>query len=294
MNSQQSLMPNLKKYLSDVLHLEQALFTARQIKEEMQRQIEVISNAHEIEMPQSPVRENLFLMPIAIIGGGFILGAVFGLFFFPIWGTFIKWCVIISSVLASVVFYSTLSDNKDNQRDYESQKRNTVEEINRITAEQPLILAILNEKQAEVDKFVIETQSILDTLYNLNIIGAKYRHFVAIASICEYFVNDICFTLGADTVTGHIGAYAMYDKEVRDNIIIEKLGIIIENLQEIRDTQYLLYEAINETNQILQEIAGKLSGIKTATIVTAAVSIATAYYARQSAKNTSVLVDYRM
>ena len=58
----------------------------------------------------------------------------------------------------------------------------------------------------------------LVSFYSKNIIYPKYRGLVPIAAFYEYFNSGRC-----DTLTGHEGAYNIYETEIRMNIIIAKL-----------------------------------------------------------------------
>ena len=81
------------------------------------------------------------------------------------------------------------------------------------------------------------------------------------------------------------GAYNLYENELRQNIIIEKLDVIINSLEQIKANQYLLYEAIQEANQALLDItdmAEKVSNIESNTALTA-------YNSKVIADNTKVL-----
>ena len=89
------------------------------------------------------------------------------------------------------------------------------------------------EKLTKAEK---ETDSALRTFYSCDVIYPKYRTLPALTSICEYFESGRC-----DTLTGVNGAYNLYEDEVRKDRIISQLNTIIEQLDSIRNNQYLLY-----------------------------------------------------
>ena len=95
-----------------------------------------------------------------------------------------------------------------------------------------------------------ECQTALKKLYDMDVIFPKYRNLLAVAQIYEYIAAGRCSKL-----EGHEGAYNLYESELRQNIIIGKLDQAIQVLEEIRDTQYMIYSAIQESNKLLQQVA---------------------------------------
>lgn len=101
-----------------------------------------------------------------------------------------------------------------------------------------------------------ETQQILNNFYSKNIIYPKYRGLVPIAAFYEYFNSGRC-----DTLTGHEGAYNIYETEIRMNVIIAKLDDVIYRLDEIRDRQYALYDAIENANVVVNNMNNTINGL---------------------------------
>lgn len=89
----------------------------------------------------------------------------------------------------------------------------------------------------------------LDNLYNENIIFPKYRNLVAITAINEYLLSGRCKTL-----EGPDGAYNLYETELRQNIIITQLSNILDNLEQIKCNQFSLYQELQKSNAIINEI----------------------------------------
>ena len=65
----------------------------------------------------------------------------------------------------------------------------------------------------------------------------------------EYFESGRCSQL-----EGHEGAYNLYENELRMNVIIGKLEDIIERLDDIKQTQYIIASAIQEGNRQLNSL----------------------------------------
>lgn len=102
-----------------------------------------------------------------------------------------------------------------------------------------------------------QTCSTLNALYAKNIIYSKYQNdLVAICMFHEYFESGRC-----NALTGHEGAYNIYEQELRMGIIIGKLDIIIEKLDEIQSNQYALYTAVKQISNQQARILNSLQQI---------------------------------
>lgn len=122
------------------------------------------------------------------------------------------------------------------------------------------VCALVKKEMAPLRHSLSETKKTLAAYYATDIIFPKYRNFVSMNTIYEYFASGRCSEL-----TGANGAYNLYEAEVRQNVIINSLDKIIDSLQQIRNNQYMLYDAISETNQILTVISKDASRIERAT-----------------------------
>lgn len=136
-----------------------------------------------------------------------------------------------------------------------------------------------------------KTKQALTQLYSADWIHPKYRNMVAMCTIYEYFDTGRCTTL-----TGPDGAYNLYEAELRQNLIINKLDSIISQLEAIKSNQYVLYCELVETNKMVKRIASGVDDIVKTThaIVdsaetTAACAQITASCAQTTAKNTEAL-----
>lgn len=78
---------------------------------------------------------------------------------------------------------------------------------------------------------ISNSEKLLTQLYAQDIIHPKYRNFLAIAQIYEYFDTGRCTELG-----GANGAYNLYESELRQNIIIDRLDVIVSQLQMLNRT----------------------------------------------------------
>lgn len=137
------------------------------------------------------------------------------------------------------------------------------------------------------------------------ILFPKYATLPAVTTMYEYFVTGRC-----SEFTGPNGAYNLYESELRQNTIIEKLDVITYKLDEIKANQYTLYQAMQSVNaqlsslnnaannitkqlgtmnNTLSNIDSNVSDIRTLSSVTAYNTAVTAYYSKANAELTNSL-----
>lgn len=117
---------------------------------------------------------------------------------------------------------------------------------NRINSYKNRIVDIKNQRA--------QIQAVLDQYYSVNIVYPKYRALIPITMFCEYIDSGRCVTL-----EGHEGAYNIYENELRQNVIISKLDGISSRLDSIKSSQYLLYNAITDANNISNQLVSNFS-----------------------------------
>lgn len=101
----------------------------------------------------------------------------------------------------------------------------------------------IEEKMSIIKNQYLETNNILQSYYDLGIIDNKYRYFDAISKIYEYFESGKCSKL-----TGHGGAYNLFEEEVVLNGIILRSKEIVHQLENIKQNQRTLYSVLQESN----------------------------------------------
>lgn len=129
-----------------------------------------------------------------------------------------------------------------------------------------------------------ETKRALKKLYETDIIFPKYRDMVAMCTMYEYFASGRCSQL-----TGPDGAYNLYEAELRQNLIINRLDTIVNSLEAIKQNQYTLYQEMRETNKTLNNISSDIRGILNNTEDIANTSRITAHCSYVTAKNTDAI-----
>lgn len=100
------------------------------------------------------------------------------------------------------------------------------------------------------EESIVPSEMFLQSLYNMNVLFPKYRNLIAVSQIYEYIASGRCTEL-----EGPNGAYNLYESELRQNNIISKLDVIINQLELIQQTQSMLYSAIQQSNRLLENIS---------------------------------------
>lgn len=286
-----------KKYLKSVFDIESALYQNQQLVENYSnKRIEETPQKPQQKNfmpPERPPEIDTKKFKATFTVSSFIVVCIFAisgfLGFFLLWfGMESKEFDAIVRIFAGIVFllislFSCWVMFRDRKLQInEAKKKNKLlydrelSEYNRLVAQESKEYAIKLQEYSEKSRdYRIETQSQLKKLnaltdvlnerlkklYNQNVIYEKYRNFVAIATIYEYFDSGRCFAL-----EGPNGAYNMYEREIRANTIISSLAQIITDLDQIKNGQYALYKEIRRSNE---EVTYLLNNIKNTQVVTA-------------------------
>ena len=104
---------------------------------------------------------------------------------------------------------------------------------------------------------LVALEEALQAVYDENVIFPKYRNFVAITTINEYLMSGRCSEL-----EGPNGAYNLYEMELRQNIVIAQLSSIVDNLEQIRNNQFSLYEELRESNRTINALLDEAREMK--------------------------------
>lgn len=277
-------------YLENVCKLENDKFALKQTKESLQNKIRRLGHPENIDEPD--IKSLVYFDELF----AFIFGAILPimlLFDFTvgliiIWFTSFKFIIGLTlGVMAIVaVIDSTISviknsihNNKEKKRyEYESSK-----DRHRLHKENQQI-DIYKQHISKIDSQISALNKTLDKLYDYDILYKKYRgNVVAVNTIYDYFKAGRVTSLSAYGFD--IGAYNLYENELRQNIIIDKLDVIITKLEELKNIMYMLYDAVKDAMNVMDRIssmADKVSEISQNTALTA-------YNSKVIADNTSVL-----
>lgn len=115
-------------------------------------------------------------------------------------------------------------------------------------------LNVCQEEAEAAQQALSDAVTHLESVYSCNIVFPKYRSLPAVATMCEYLETGRCSELsGAD------GAYNLYESEIRTNRVIAQLDAIQDSLLDIKNNQYLLYEAVQSLNSSISILNSNLS-----------------------------------
>lgn len=178
--------------------------------------------------------------------------------------------------------------------DMEIYERREAEEKQRYDNE--YAIAESNYKQASqlvvaLERPLVEAKSLLEKLYSLGFIFPKYRNLIAMCTIYEYYMTG-----RVSELEGPNGAYNLYESELRQNLIINKLDTIITQLEQVKENQFILYQEVQKTNKTLNGISQDIKGILDTTmkienkteLISRATNL-TAYYSQITAHNTEAI-----
>lgn len=107
----------------------------------------------------------------------------------------------------------------------------------------------LNDEYALLVDERKKTKAVLNKFYSTNVIYPKYRSLPAIASLFEYMLSERCYGL-----TGHEGAYNLYENELRLGHIISTLDSISSDIKEIKQNQRMLYDVVSESQKMTKSM----------------------------------------
>lgn len=130
-----------------------------------------------------------------------------------------------------------------------------------------MIISIENAASTEIKRIndaIYSTKVALNKVYAKGIIFPKYQNFIAVCSLYEYLSSGRC-----NSLEGHEGAYNIYESELRQDLILIKLDIVISQLEDIKKNQYTLYQKMCEIKSAVSSISYQMGELlkKTDTII---------------------------
>lgn len=284
----------LKEYLGIAVDMEESIFLQENLMTNIKAQIEKLKTSQKFTDPIAPVEPQYPTLPthkkrhgvLGIIAGSiglFCLGCVVGNLLgfgaddfdgLPLILAIIT--LLVAPVFCWIVY--CVEDNKKHNTMYWNE-RNRLEtayqtsmqnyRIQVTTYQDTLIknqwkrqqdeakrntkTIFLQGQQEELEKSLSESRSCLQKIYEKNIIFPKYRNLVMVCSLYEYICAGRCTEL-----EGHEGAYNILETEIRLDRIISQLNLVVSNLEQIKRNQFMLYSAVQESNQRLSQITGAI------------------------------------
>lgn len=264
----------MKQYLKDIYTIEKELYCSKTASQKILNKINSLGQRKEVKYDTIKDDQDDFTTKFAFVFLGGFAGAIIGLI-----GGFISGANMIISGIIGIIFCAVIgyvigiisAKKEQNQRKEERQNIYNAD-TERVNSE----LAKIAQYRKQENLFaqnIASCQSALNQLYSLDIIFPKYRNLIAISQFYEYYMSGRCTQL-----EGHEGAYNIFESELRQNVIIAQLNDVLANLEEIKRTQYMIYEAIQESNRILSQIESNTAATAYNTSVIAANSAICARY----------------
>ncbi|MBO5153077.1 MAG: hypothetical protein J6C00_01840 [Eubacterium sp.] len=267
----------LKTYTGHICDLEGRLYAMQIVRKNLINKIRNLKNYKIEELVDEEYVEELYLGDILLTALGLgILGIFVGaamtyIVFSDIFETISpsivtyfgssKMIVLIGGLIGGVLvaffgLFDKISAHKSNVR-RTMEKNILIKKQNKKAAENNKNLIATRNQQANILQFQVDdlnqmiqdTKNVLGCYYQKNIIYPKYWNWVAVASFYEYLSSGRCTSL-----EGHEGAYNIFENESRQDLIIRKLDEVIENLNEIKENQYMLYSEIKQQNETVSKL----------------------------------------
>lgn len=267
----------MTEYFKSIVELERDCYTQSRFINEISQQINNLGRSTSRKKPIEPIpphdgdkygllTENIGILAMAGVGGGAILGILIFVVSSivsenPLGIIQSFFIAAVISVGVGLIVLKTSSNKKSiNEWDkYQREKEQYRHELLQYDdyVKQEIARVRREEKQRdflqhELDQLVEKnrkSKDILKQLYNMDVVFSKYKYFIAIASFYEYFSSGRCTAL-----EGHEGAYNIFETEVRLDKISTQINHVIAQLEQIKTNQYVIYEAIQESNSTLHSL----------------------------------------
>lgn len=270
----------LKEYLGIVVDLEQNIFLQKRLISNMEDEIRRLKIPTEYADPDKPVSPKELNGSKKSGSGYFLMGAILlfvpaffvALLIYVLFALFLNtindpmvliltiWA-ILSTIWAAYYFNSNKKSADEKEAKYLMELKKYQKAINdnmkkrqQDETERKVKTTLLQSQRTDVIKSLISSTETLKTVYEKNIIFPKYRNLVMVCSLYEYICAGRC-----DTLEGHEGAYNILETEIRLDRIVSQLDQVIARLEQIQQNQFMLYSAIQNSNQRLSQIMDSTS-----------------------------------
>ena len=297
-------------YLTPAKELETTLYTQKMLLKGIKERIDSIDTNERKTYSGYDLEPYNIIMHIALtIIKSLIIGAIVPVAVYLIWIIYViispnltTWGIMIRNIIFAIVatiIITIIITNKEikdiiNKRNREViAHKNSMERVIIEKEEERVRLKEANKKKEfltlqynEILETMKKTEEVRKEYYKDSFIFPKYLNMLAINQILEYLQSGRC-----DSLTGPDGAYNLFENELRLNKIIGRLDIVIDQLEEIKNIQYMIYEELTKVNKNLNDILGELDyNSKQLDNIAVSSSIA-AYNSQVTAYNTSLALS---
>ena len=227
---------DLKKYMTIVYELEEEICFQNELMAKLQQKISSLGISRNINPPKKPPTKKITI-------------PIFDLkHMFAGWIALVIFCYIAGWALEQWDKTSKYNSqykremdkyNRDLEHYQEEIRKNKYNQQNEEKLKNKLINNLMGLQAVNKG-----TKECLVRFYNMEIIMPKYRNLIAVSSFKDYLDEGRCYEL-----SGHEGAYNLYNIEARLDKIVTQLDAVISNLSEIKYNQYSLYQAVKESGE---------------------------------------------
>lgn len=298
----------LTEYIKHAIDLESAVVGQKEIIQ----QYDISSQQKRPVLKQSPVpQEPVFNEPssdpqaVKMLACLFVCGLIFGLPGIALLSSSIEGGIMMIAVgvlfciPGLLYFISSVRKQLLAEKNYNQQMANYKEKCEDINERN---VQVKENYQSNLQKWSIshgnaltylnnklhESEAALQEYYSADIIFPKYRSLPALTMMYEYLTTGRCTELA-----GPNGAYNLYESELRQNTIISQLNVVISQLEQIKYSQYMLYEEVRKINYNTQIIASEIAAIRSYTYVLTELTALNTYYSGIAAQSASAMAFYQ-
>lgn len=288
-NSETIIEPNnvdtakIKEYLGHAKTLEVNRYTLNKTINRLQAKIDTLGLKYTFSEPTG--QRGDFKIPYWItFFVCLVIGVIVTLILEEIYGGIAGIVMVVAVIFdfpISLVIAAVFFGKKSGKRKEEYLKAIEYDNM-RVEYEKEQIVELRNQ-QNELSKEVKNIEYLLGKLYSANLLYPKYRELVPVVTIWEYIDSGRCVEL-----SGANGAYNLFESESRQNVIISNLNQVVATLEEIKNTQYALYEAVQESNEIADRMYRQTEQLLASNRAIERNSEISAYNSRIAAQNSSI------
>lgn len=250
---------DLEEYLRIVVDLEKNIYMQEQLIKNLRQKISSLGIPKQFIEPVLPsAPKKYFWAPIGFLISFFIAiealsTIVFALSIF----FFFASAFWIGSFEERITYKKALKAYEYDSERYQAMQSQDQERLFFENMQKEMLLSTLQQLE-ERNK---ATKQTLADVYSLDIIYSKYRTFPQVCSLYEYIHSGRCTTLKEAWGFGSGGAYNLLEQEALQKTIILQLNLVLQQLNVIQTNQYMLYSAIQEGNQRLNDILSSINQI---------------------------------
>lgn len=288
-------LPETVKYLHHAMELETTIYTYDIMQRRLTSRINSLGKPKTIEKPRDVDFYSAFgmlwiFLPVIVIAffGGWLIwllnssNFITAFFNTPIVSIAKNAFIIAASVSAAIVILNLLVEIVQGVLRKKAYKLRVEADMARVSSENEIIKHLKAQKNT-IENQISVNKALLKRLYEMNIIYPTFQNMIAVITMIEYFESGIC-----NRLTGTGGAYDKYSYEKILNSIEGKLDKVIDLLEDIKEQHTMLYNAIQESISVSEQICRQTEKIGESQNRLEANSALIAYNTKRMERNTGI------